>query len=109
MRIDPIYRSGGGRCIDRRRPVLATVLLCLTLAGRVSAQPEVIATTEPSAPKKPQAALEPLPVKSPRPAAETARIVEPLSTNDGVIEITLGQSRVLSFKNELKNLATVGV
>jgi pilus assembly protein CpaC len=102
MRIDPIYRTGGGRCIDRRRPVLAAVLLCLALAGRAGAQPEVIATAEPQVPKKPQAPLEPLPVKDSRTPPDVAKFMEPLTTNDGVFELTLGQSRVLTIKSDAK-------
>src|SRR5207302_866271 len=96
-------------CMDRRCAVLAAVLLCLALTGRAWAQPDVIATTEPPVPKKPQAALEPLPVKSPRPAAEVAKYLEPLTTNDAVFEVTLGQSRLLTLKADLKDQSFVGI
>jgi pilus assembly protein CpaC len=116
MRIVPLYRIDGKCRTGRSHPFLATSLICLALAGRLSAQVgEGAAAQEPlPAPPKTEAGPEPLPVRSPRPPAEVSAAVGKLTTNDATFEVILGQSRILPLKidlskPELKDRVSVAV
>jgi len=107
-------RDRGGRSAALRLLGLAVLLLAGTAAAPRNADPqgevggllpglkaegdhqEPVATISGFAPSRPT-----LPEKPPRPAAEVAAFIENVNSTDAVVEVVLGQGRLLTLREDL--------
>jgi pilus assembly protein CpaC len=104
MRLNPSYRNVPSWFNGRNGQVFAAFLLSALLAKGAAAQPP--STVPPDGTQPPPSRL---PEKTPKPLKEVQDFVEPLSTNDAVFEVLLGQSRILTVKDKMKVPALIAV
>jgi pilus assembly protein CpaC len=104
MALNSSSRLGGHHLAVMTKWLLVSLLSLILDAGQALAQNETAPT-----PSRLHESLPNLPIKPQRTIEETKAFVDDLSTNDAYFDVYLGQSRVLTLKDQMKAPALIGV